>query len=110
MRRGDALVIGEHEFLIVKHRSGVVAVKEHLRRFHPERRAVGKIAAIVYRAGNDHEKHEAEQAVFDKLPEAFAVFELYYPMREPDDRKPRAGVYAGPFACRTDACPITFGT
>ena len=79
------------------------------------------IRNVIYRCRYEHEKHNAEAAVAQELgeqiPAVFLVLSMICtddPVQCPYDRKPRAGIDAGPFTRRADAeeqagqCEITF--
>ena len=103
MLRVHARVVGEHELLVLYDNVGIFLCKEHANAVHALCRAVGKVADIVDQAGDDYEKHEAEQTVFDKTPCTAAVLEPAYPVDEPNDRKARTGVQTCPLAGNADA-------
>ena len=95
----NAGVVGEHEFLIAANEVEILTLKEHSGSMKPYRLPVGEVAQIVDDSGDKNEKHEAEQAVFQKRLKLEAAYAVY----EPYDRKPRTGVEAAPLAGDADA-------
>ena len=111
MRGLYAHMIGEHEPLVVEDDIKILLCKEHPRTAETGRGTVAEVGEVIDERRNDDEKERAEAAVPEKAvsdtpPGVGAVLgarELYYPVCEPDGRKPRPGVQRGPLARRAQA-------
>ena len=82
----------EHIALVIQHHFQVVGAEQPVSAGLP----IGDIGQVIDAAGQQHKKHQAEAAVFQKglWPQAG----ILHPIPGPDQRQPRPGVEAGPLA------------
>ena len=92
MLRVYAGVVGKHELLVFYDYIGVFFCEKHTAAVHSACRCVGKVAHIVDKAGEYNEENEAEQTVFEKLPNTAIILEPAYPVYQPYHREACTGI------------------